>query len=727
MSRPGPALRAGLPTPVWHGRVLDGGLGEQASAWDALNRQQFKNHPLLDSLFWNGLLRQVADRTVQLWTLQEGPQVLAMCLLEPRPWGGWRTFNPPQALTAPLLISDPAALDSLLLSLRPHARRLDLLGLDPAICALDPQPGPKVRVALHERTMSINATGNFESYLLQRPVGLRQAARRHEQAALAVGSWFEHRVIDQEPALPAALSRYLDLLARTTTEADWSSGLSGAGPGLSAVVAERLVEHGASDRAVVHELWADSGLLASRLVLRGDETLLLLRAAGEPVAATASARLFHAVLQRAFADPAIRQVDFSSDAAPAYRPWSTDFRWQRHMSCYPPGARGRAGQALDAARQLIAAPIRRAQAPTGLTVSRLALSEAWPSEVMSLFAQAAKESLEISQPWYDNLFQSVFKTHPGASLWVLRKDGQTVAALPVLVDTAGPGQRLTALSNYYTAYYTPTLAPSLRSEELAVLVRHLLLHHRRLGSLRFEPMDPHSDGYHRLIRALELNGLVCVRYFRFANWYLPRQDSYAQYLKGRSASQRSTIKRMTKRTAEEGGRIEIITEPADVACGMAAYWQVYHASWKHQEAYPAFIDGLARWTAAQGALRLGVLWLNGSPVAAQLWLVINARCEIFKVAYDEAHKALSPGTVLTAALLGRVIDQDHVIEVDFLIGDDQYKRNWMSHRRERWGVLALDPRRLVGLLGLARECAGWLLRQLRRRLPARPPAQVDPT
>ena len=321
----------------------------------------------------------------------------------------------------------------------------------------------------------------------------------------------------------------------------------------------------------------------------------------------------------------------------------------------------------------------------------------------------------------------MFKTHPGASLWVLRKDGQTVAALPVLVDTAGPGQRLTALSNYYTAYYTPTLAPSVSSEELAVLVRHLLLHHRRLGSLRFEPMDPHSDGYHRLIQALELNGLVCVRYFRFANWYLPRQDSYAHYLKGRSANQRSTIKRMTKRTTEEGGRIEIITEPADVARGMAAYWQVYHASWKHQEAYPAFIDGLARWTAAQGALRLGLLWLNGSPVAAQLWLVINARCEIFKVAYDEAHKALSPGTVLTAALLGRVIDQDHVIEVDFLIGDDQYKRNWMSHCRERWGVLAHDPRRLVGLLGLARECAGWLLRQLRRRLPARPPAQVDPT
>ena len=39
-----------------------------------------------------------------------------------------------------------------------------------------------------------------------------------------------------------------------------------------------------------------------------------------------------------------------------------------------------------------------------------------------------------------------------------------------------------------------------------------------------------------------------------------------------------------------------------------------------------------------------------------------------------------------------VIDTDHVEEVDYLTGDDAYKQDWMSHRRERIGLVAFNPR-----------------------------------
>lgn len=726
MMAPDPDKSQAPASPSWQGVALRGGLGVHGAAWDALNRQQFGNHPLLDSRLWNGLLHQATNRPVQLWTLREGAQILALCLLESLSWGRWQSFCPPQGAIAPVLIGDPAMLESLLQSLQPGACRLDLLGLDPGVNGLLLEPGRQARVTLHERAMSIDAQGDFEAYLAQRPASLRQATRRHEQAAQTSGVAPEHRVVDQSPDLPAALRRYLDLLASTLPEAEAPSGTAAGRTGQSAFVAEQLLAQGAAGRVAVHELWTDRGLAVSRLVLHGEQAWLLFKAAGDPTAAATGASLLQAVLQLAFAQPAVRQVEFSSDAAPAHRPWSTDFRWLRRLSCYPLTARGQTGQWLDTARLVMSAQARTAPLPAGMTVSQLGFSQPWPAEVLALFAQAAKESLEISQPWFDNLYQTVFKAHNGAAIWTLTKAGQTVAALPVLVDKASPGRRLTGLGNYYTAYFTPTVAPSLTCEDLAVLVRHLLRHYAGLGSLRFEPMDPHSDGFHRLVRALELNGLACVHYLRFANWYLPEQTSYALYLKGRSASLRSTIKRMSKRNSDEGGLLEIITEPADLDRGMAAYWQVYRASWKQDEPFPAFIDGLARWTAEQGSLRLGLAWLNGEPIAAQLWLVANGRCEIFKVAYDEAHKAVSPGTVLTAKLLERVIDHDHVSEVDFLIGDDHYKRNWMSHRRERWGLLAHDPRRLIGLIGLARECGGWLLRQLRRRLPQRTPVQADP-
>ncbi|HEY8908590.1 MAG TPA: GNAT family N-acetyltransferase, partial [Rhodoferax sp.] len=66
----------------------------------------------------------------------------------------------------------------------------------------------------------------------------------------------------------------------------------------------------------------------------------------------------------------------------------------------------------------------------------------------------------------------------------------------------------------------------------------------------------------------------------------------------------------------------------------------------------------------------------------------------------------SAGSVLTAALMRHVIDVDHVEEVDYLTGDDAYKRDWMSHRRERWGIVAFDLRTAAGLWAWLRHWAG---------------------
>jgi len=129
----------------------------------------------------------------------------------------------------------------------------------------------------------------------------------------------------------------------------------------------------------------------------------------------------------------------------------------------------------------------------------------------------------------------------------------------------------------------------------------------------------------------------------------------------------------------------------------------------------AFMPGLMRLCAAAGALRLGLVWLHGQPIAAQLWMVHGGRAEVYKLAYDEAFKGYSPGTVLTARLMQHVIEHDKVAEVDYLIGDDAYKTSWMSHRRERWGLVAYNQRSLTGMVlwhgaQLKRLVKPWVLR-----------------
>ncbi len=111
-------------------------------------------------------------------------------------------------------------------------------------------------------------------------------------------------------------------------------------------------------------------------------------------------------------------------------------------------------------------------------------------------------------------------------------------------------------------------------------------------------------------------------------------------------------------------------------------------------------------------LRLGVASIGDVPVAAQIWMVCHGKASIYKLAYDKDYSGLSPGTVLTAHLMRYVIEADGVREVDYLIGDDPYKKAWMNGRRERWGIVAYNPRVIAGVAGLVREGSGRVVKRV---------------
>ncbi len=107
---------------------------------------------------------------------------------------------------------------------------------------------------------------------------------------------------------------------------------------------------------------------------------------------------------------------------------------------------------------------------------------------------------------------------------------------------------------------------------------------------------------------------------------------------------------------------------------------------------------------------------SASPGSAQFWFTIDRRAYIFKLAYDEAFNKWSAGTVLTAHLMRQALDEDRVVEVDYLTGDDPYKKSWMSQRRERIGLLACNLRSVRGIAMAAREVAATQLRGVKARV-----------
>lgn len=344
--------------------------------------------------------------------------------------------------------------------------------------------------------------------------------------------------------------------------------------------------------------------------------------------------------------------------------------------------------------------------------------DALPEAARRLLAQAESETgyLELGLDWWRNLVDQVYAGEPGLAFYLLRQGEQVLAILPMRCATSGWQGQHSSLSNYYSAIYAPILHADAGAAELAQLLRALRREHGG-ASLRFAPMDPQSRSYAALLQALRLAGLRPFEYFCFGNWFRASSGSWDEYLQQRPGPVRSTIKRAGKKFSAAGGTLELVTGGAQLEQKLAAYTQVYGASWKVPEPYPGFVPGLARYCAERGWLRLGIAWLNGQPVAAQLWIVAHGRANIYKLAYDEAYKAYASGTLLTAMLMQHVLEQDGVREVDYLIGDDPYKKAWMDQRRERWGIVAYNPASPAGLLGLLRERAGRALRRLRPLKP----------
>jgi CelD/BcsL family acetyltransferase involved in cellulose biosynthesis len=215
-------------------------------------------------------------------------------------------------------------------------------------------------------------------------------------------------------------------------------------------------------------------------------------------------------------------------------------------------------------------------------------------------------------------------------------------------------------------------------------------------------------------------GLVPLRFDHFGNWYENVAGlSWSAYLLRRPGALRETIRRRLRRAEKlAGARFDLLTRADQMNQAAEAFESVYRRSWKNAEPYPDFNVALMLAVAERGWLRLGLWSVGTEPVAVQFWVVHAGRAIVLKLAHDEALKALSPGTVLTALMLRHLLDNEHVARIDFGRGDDAYKQGWAAERRQRVGVLLVDPWRPAGLVALLRHLSGrvaasWLKLRIR--------------
>jgi CelD/BcsL family acetyltransferase involved in cellulose biosynthesis len=681
-----------------------------ATEWDRLNGELYDSHPMFDSRFVGPLLVHFCDGRELLCIHRTGETIDGALILRPRGLGRWMLFAPAQTQAGAVLIEDARVLETLLPALPGHAWSLDLLSIDPAYAPNWSGLSLPHIVIPHTLTMAVATNGDFHHYWQARPKKLRDNIRRYQRRADETVGPLSVAVITSPTEVVDAIARY-GRLESVGWKAKEGTAIAPDNP-QGRFYADVLGRFATRSQALAMEMRAGERLIASRLFISHERMWIALKTTyDETQSAFAPGRLLmKTMLERAFANMPVGSVEFYTNASRDPAEWATTLRPILHHQIFR--------NELAAGLLGLVNILRRRPPQTNdsnifnpLTVRNYPNIAAFPPAALVLFQQAETHYPELASDWFANLQQTVYGNDLGVRYYLAERANQPVAILPVRLAHHGIVRQVLSLSNFYTSLYRPILSTEATELDLTALLQAASRDHCGAHVMRFAPMDPAESAYATTLTALRSMGWVPYRYYCFGNWYIAEPGNWASYLKSRSSSLRSNIKRAVKKFHTEGGELVVINGAEDVERWIRDFMSIYAKSWKRPEPYPNFIPGLIRWLATTGRLRLGIALLKGQPISAQLWITCHQKAHIYKVAYDENFHELSPGTLVTSALMEHVTNVDAVRKVDFLIGDDEYKQKWMSNRTERWGIVAYNPRTLVGLILLIREYIGRIFRR----------------
>jgi CelD/BcsL family acetyltransferase involved in cellulose biosynthesis len=301
--------------------------------------------------------------------------------------------------------------------------------------------------------------------------------------------------------------------------------------------------------------------------------------------------------------------------------------------------------------------------------------------------------------WYKIWLEHFLKENQLLILLVYR-EGILLAIIPFMIKREKfkglSVRKIELVGNFYSPIRNFILKDIDDTEKEKVL---LLIFNYLNGAVNWDIIDLNSlpeecFNFKLFCQVIKEDGFKGKEYFCFGNWYLDGINFDGnQYIQSRNSNIRNNLKRY-RRSLERIGKLEFImvTNGSDERIDhfMDHYYIVYHNSWKEKETDAALHRDIAKFARDKGWLRLGLLLLENTPIAVQLWLVCKGTAYILKLAYDENYKKFIPGIILSSEMMKYVIDIDRVGEVDYGIGDEPYKKDWTPKRRERKGFLVYN-------------------------------------
>ncbi|MGH9367535.1 MAG: GNAT family N-acetyltransferase [Thermoanaerobaculia bacterium] len=297
--------------------------------------------------------------------------------------------------------------------------------------------------------------------------------------------------------------------------------------------------------------------------------------------------------------------------------------------------------------------------------------------------------------WMTSWLEYYWRDRPLAFLF-LRREGRLVGLAPLLEDEEGrfscAGSIVLPADGDF-AIRGDLLSAGDGAANLDTVFRYL---RATRGSVRLTLM--HLEEESPLLRGLpEVASRHRLRTFRREAWTSPRvrfHGDWEAYLRSRSSHLRTELRRKSRKLEAAGAAACVAaTTPEQVeralddmmAVDRHSYKQSAGSSLSFRPVEAGFLRALACRCAGAGWTRLYFLYLDSKPVAYVYGFAFRNEYYAFHTGFDEAYRALSPGTVLFGRVLRDCCERG-MDAFDFLGGQERWKSQITTERRSHANV-----------------------------------------
>lgn len=196
------------------------------------------------------------------------------------------------------------------------------------------------------------------------------------------------------------------------------------------------------------------------------------------------------------------------------------------------------------------------------------------------------------------------------------------------------------------------------------------------------------------------------------------ENGFEAYWEQRGKNLRQNTRKQLKKVEASGARprLEMIDTPEPVAAAIEQYGMLESSGWKAESGTAISSDGAQgrfyrqalEKAAAAGRARIYRYWFGEEIVAMDLCVHQQDCLVILKTAYQQAHQAVSPSTLMRAEQFKALFDEGRFKRIEFFGRVMEWHTRWTDKRRQlfhltayRWGWL----RALLGWINRSRTRA----------------------